>query len=531
MARTKASVTEPKKVIKNNATKPTGKYTATKNTKVEKPAAKVVDKKAPPKPTEKAKQVKPVEKKESSFDFSKLEARLTKLEKAIEKNTEEVTAIRKEIESAKSGAKGVTKDKDATVAKGKDVKSDTSKAADKKTADKGVDAMKRDELISALGDLGIKEADVKRTDGEKGKPRISDFREALKKAMTKDAKKNKKNEKEENDIKVTVHPKKGYGTDKNGYVYNLVGDKKVVAKLVNDKPAVLTAKDIADLKKRDIPHDKKTAAELKKLLVPVEINPKALKKETGKKNKNESSEEASENDDDNEDIDLVESGEDGEKDNKETEESDGSDIVSSNDEESSKDESVDLKDSDESDETNKTNDEAKTSATNEEKTDAVQEESSSSDDAENDDTNTGEEKEDGDSSAEGKEDVKEDEDEKEGKEIAKHFEKPPEVTEADFKKFYTALQKLNLDVTRDPKFLASKMDMTEQMVGLIITKYAVYSKRWKSVIDSVDSAKPLEKTEKTTKASTTVPSNDTKVGNNKVAGKRQTLGAKKPNRM
>lgn len=490
MARTKQSVIEsesktskvtskkePVKASKVPPKKETVKATAPKKETVK--ASKVPPKKETKAPAKKETKVSAKKEvvKTSKLDLEALEKRLEACEKAIKLAVEEAAFVRKALDNVKDDKSELVEA--ATAETTTEATTEVSDESEKKV---DVKTLKKPELISKLLELGIKEADVKRVDGNKGKPTIADFRAALEKALSKNAKKDskpketlpkKKEEKapkkvEKEKVEVNIDLKKGYGIDKDGFVYTLTKPRQVVAKLVKDKPTPLVAADMAKLKKMDIPHEKKTAAELKKLLVPL-------------------------SDESEEDVSEVagRSGTEG------TTETTMSSLEDSSDDStgSSSSESSSLADSSESEPTPKK--EKKTKVEKKKPSIKVVEESESTvANTEEDKVVDVTEKEVADGKAEGTETVKADdsssssssssstEGAEEGAEISKHFEKVPEITENDFKKVVVAVYKKDINLEDSVKVNAEKLGMDQTKVGQIISKYNHFSSKWPAVIQA-----------------------------------------------
>lgn len=418
-----------------------------------------------------------------------LEKRLEACEKAIKLAVEEAAFVRKALDNVKDDKSELVEDTTETTTEttAEATTEATTEVSDESEKKVDVKTLKKPELISKLLELGIKEADVKRVDGNKGKPTIADFRAALEKAQYKNAKKDskpketlpkKKEEKapkkvEKEKVSVDIDLKKGYGTDKDGFVYTLTKPRQVVAKLVKDKPIPLTAADMGKLKKLDIPHEKKTAPELKKLLVPL-------------------------SDESEEDISEV-AGRSGTEGTTETTMSSLEDSSESDSSESLSSESSSLADSsDESEPTpkkeKKKEKEVKTKVEKKKPSVKVVEESESTvANTEEDKVVDVTEKEVADDKAEGIETVKADdssssssssEDAEEGAEIAKHFEKVPEITENDFKKVVVAVHKKDINLEDSVKVNAEKLGMDQAKVGQIISKYNHFSSKWPAVIQA-----------------------------------------------
>jgi hypothetical protein len=520
---TKKTVVPPKKETKAVTKKET--KAVTKKTEV------------PPKKETKAstkKDTKVVASSNDTHDLTDLEKRLAACEKSIKLALDEAASIRKDLDSIKNGSSvSVSDTKTKTSASenettasvsGKDAPSEASEKEEKID----VKTLKRPELIAKLAELGINESDVKRGDGAKGKPVINDFRDALEKALKKQGKapkkevakekvtkkkdepkekvtkkkdepkekvtkkkdepkekvtkkkdEPKKEEEKSKKVKVDVHLDKGYGTDKNNYVYTLSTPHQVVAKLVNDKPTPLTAADIKELKSLEIPHAKKSAAELKTLLVPIKD---------------------ADSDDTEVDISSVAATE-----AEETTDTTLSLVDSSDESSMSSDSSSDSISSGDASDTTK-------SATpkKEKKNVKVVEENESSL-TKTEESTKASEKEKADEAAEGTENVKVDEEEissssssdsssdsGEGAEIEKNFEKEPEVTKSDFTAVYTAVTKKEINLDDTVKVNAKKLDMDESVVGAIIAKYKFYENKWPEVVKASKTT-----TTTTTKTTTT----------------------------
>jgi len=192
--------------------------------------------------------------------------------------------------------------------------------------------MDRKTVIQELYLRAVKETDVSRGDGAPGKPLIGDLRNKLieiasdgkvsaKKAPAKKepaakkapAKKEPaakkapaKKEPAKSEVVVTNFPELGYGLDQHEFVYTLPSKGEtgeVVARLVNDEVKPLVKTSIAKLEKLGISFSKKTAKELKDLLVPEESE--------SEESESEESEEISDLVD-SEDVEETEGGEDGE---------------------------------------------------------------------------------------------------------------------------------------------------------------------------------------------------------------------------
>lgn len=469
----------PKKEVVKAVPKKETKVTSKKETVK---ASKVPPKKETKVPAKKEAPAKVSTKKEvvktSKVDLEALEKRLEACEKAIKLAVEEAAFVRKALDNVKD-------DKSELTEKTTEATTEVSDESGGETVHFPITApyidvktLKRPELISKLLELGIKEADVKRVDGNKGKPTIADFRVALEKAQYKNAKKDskpketlpkKKEEKapkkvEKEKVEVDIDLKKGYGTDKDGFVYNLTKPRQVVAKLVKDKPTPLTAADMGKLKKMDVPHEKKTAAELKKLLVPL-------------------------SDESEEDVSEVagQSGTEG------TTETSMSSLEDSSTESSTSDSSSSS--SDDSSELEPTPKKEKKKEAKLEKKPSVkvvEESESTVANTEEDKVVDVAEKEVADDKAEGTETVKVDdssdssssEDAEEGAEITKHFEKVPEITENDFKKVVVAVHKKDINLEDSVKVNAEKLGMDQAKVGQIISKYNHFSSKWPAVIQA-----------------------------------------------
>jgi len=240
---------------------------------------------------------------------------LEKMEETAKATLEHVKAIRAILK--KNGAKAPTKSVSDGSTSDEEVDSDhvadVLKSVSTTFDEADVKKMDRKTVVQELKDHGVKETDVPRGDGASGKPLIGDLRNKLievagngkpstkkapakkepaakkapakkepaaKKAPAKKepaakkapAKKEPESESEsESEVVVTAFPELGYGLDQHGFVYTLPSKGEtgeVVARLVNDEVKPLVKTSIAKLEKLDISFSKKTAKELKDLLVP-----------------------------------------------------------------------------------------------------------------------------------------------------------------------------------------------------------------------------------------------------------------------
>ena len=476
---TKVPVKETKAPAKKETKVPVKetKAPAKKETKETKAPAKK-ETKAPAK--KETKETKVPAKKETTL--ADLEKRLEKCEKTINSMFEEIKIIKTDIETIKnvdiSEAKTHTESETKTskTHTESETKTHSESKKDKKEDKIDISSLKRPELLSKLEELGIKESDVKRLDGNKGKPIVSDFRAALEKALSKKSPKEKEehvHSKSQKTVSVEIHLDKGYGTDENGFVYTLV-DPMVVAKLVKGKPSPLTEADIKVLKKLAIRHGKKSSAELKTLLTVLPT-----------------------------------------KEGSETSISVG-DLTSADDEttgsmSSLQDSSIESSNlSVDSSATSTTVDSSATSTTvDEASTSKVQKKVKIVEDVESSLAKT--EKESADDAAEGTETIKEDDSEDkiskkaplikksgffdiykddkndseesssssdEGEQISKNFEKAPLIKKSEFSDIYNAVTDKKINLSDSVKVNAEKLGMDESVVGEILAKYKFYENKW-----------------------------------------------------
>ena len=503
-----------------------GRTTAPKVDKVT--ASKVVEKKAvAPKKTT----TKKVVNEESQDLEGVLEQRLSECETTVKTVEETLKTLKSEmkelrtmLKELKREDKGDEDDDESIQDEGSDESGDTSVHSDeepekveppKKTkATKPVKAtekvekpkkLTKQEIIDQLKELGIEKNTVKRSDGEKGAPKLEDFQDALDKALASKKKKNtkkveeakpekKKKEKEvveekkkntkkvedvpekkkntkkvedvpekevvavteeesetpkDIEVNLTAHYDKGYAQDESGFLCAIDEDAIFIARLVNGKVTALTAKDIKELEKLGLKDkkdfEKKTLAQINKLFVPQEEPLDIEEKDTSKSSSSD------------EDEPVVKPLPTLELDD---EEEDGKGTIDDTEEtEVLEEEKLFADKSAEGTEVTKSEDVSKK---------APKDKPSTKDD----------------------DDV--------GADISKNFEEPAVVTKEDFTTFVKGKYSKEFESSDPPKTISSIIGLTEVQVGIIVAKYPFYSKKWSDVITQ-------EKEALTTKAEKPAP--------------------------
>ncbi len=402
----------------------------------------------------------------SSSDMAKLEKLLTSCEKAAQTAIDEASSVRKLLDSLKAKETSVKKDDKKKKSK-KEESSEEEKSEVEKLDVSKIKVMKKDDVLAHLKDRGVK---------HDKKDLLKDLRELLTKAVEKEEKKTSKSSEskkkvsevettEEEPVKskkskgndkstekstsskkqqkehvLTPYEKKGYALDEYGFVYTLSNKPIIVARMDKKKQEYkpLTETDIKEIKKLNLSnasYEKKTLAEIKKVLVPKIISKKATKSTT------ETTAETTESGDDASSIHTSE----------EDEEGGGQTSTSTSSSSSEEDKEYD------------------------------------------DDTVEGTEKsvekkvEKKPSKIEKKvEEVEDQEDE--AKEINKHFN-VDDITEEDFQKFIDGLKSGKVDFSEKREVNAKNVGMNEDKFGMIMTKLEVYKKKWPKIYESYEKSK------------------------------------------
>jgi hypothetical protein len=219
----------------------------------------------------------------------------------------DIKALRKEIlECEELAAKALKQAEEAMtkiteLKKMLDGESSSKKVSAKSPVKEGKNLTKK-EMLEKLEELGVDESEIK---AKGDKPTAVEVKVALDRASAKSPTKEvKTSAKKTSKVPiVTPHPEKGYGLDKDNWVYTLGAKSIIVGKLVKGNPVPLLKADKATLDKAKITYDFKTGPQLKTVLVPcksVKIDKKKVKELSESESLSSDSEESDEESDDSE---------------------------------------------------------------------------------------------------------------------------------------------------------------------------------------------------------------------------------------